>query len=162
MKKNRRKLLNIVKYDGDNINSLRMKNVDVVNPIEYKDLVLNMIYTMNRVGAAGLAAPQVGENINLFVANMYGKPLVIFNPKIIDAGDGIISIKEGCLSIPNKYVKINRPGTVILEFVDVKNKKHVRTFSGYSSIVICHELDHLDGKLIIDYDTNNKDEKEEI
>jgi len=103
----------------------------------------------------GLAAPQVGVNIRLFLAkpNDRTKTKVFINPEIINAEDDTKSAKvrkgllEGCLSIPNIWGKVKRKKIVELSWQDEKGVKHKKIFSGFMATILQHEIDHLDGIL---------------
>ena len=75
---------------------------------------------------------------------------VFINSTIIDT-DGICAMEEGCLSIPNIRAEIIRPEKIILKYQDLEENYHEKSFSGITSRVIQHEMDHLNGKLFIDY-----------
>jgi peptide deformylase len=157
MKKNKQKkvFMNIIKHPDP---VLRAKNINVASFKENenfnKTLVVNMIHTMNKVRGVGIAAPQVGINVRLFVALINRKPLVVFNPEIINGSPGGINIDEMCLSLPGEKVNIKRPNWIEVKYQDLKGKEHVGRFEGINSIIICHEIDHVQpegGKLIIDH-----------
>ena len=105
----------------------------------------------------GLAANQVGWCINLLVMdtnNMEGEennhPYVFINSEIIKT-EGSIVIEEGCLSVPEIRAEIKRPETIILRYQSFDQTYQEETFTGLGSRVIQHELDHLKGKLFVDY-----------
>jgi peptide deformylase len=100
----------------------------------------------------GLAAPQVGKNIRLFVANHSGKPeddRVYVNPVVSDA-EGEETASEGCLSLPNINVEVSRPVTAKMTAKDLSGNPIDQVESGYIARIWQHELDHLNGVLIID------------
>jgi peptide deformylase len=103
----------------------------------------------------GLAAPQVGRDIRMFVINTMvevgGKKRTIINPEIIEAGDNI-SMKEGCLSFPEKFLELDRPSTIVLKYTDEDGIEKTEEFEGLTARAILHELDHLNGKVFIDYE----------
>ncbi len=104
----------------------------------------------------GLAANQVGINLSLFVFRQASKIRTIINPKIIWQNKDLVFDKrgkntmlEGCLSIPHYYGLIKRPSSIRLFFLDLENVTHEEEFNPPESIIIQHEVDHLEGKLFI-------------
>lgn len=119
---------------------------------ELAALAEQMLRLMRRANGVGLAAPQVGVNLRLFVCNVTGKPeddRIYVNPELSDLA-GSITGDEGCLSIPNVTVSMRRASSCTLEARDIVGKP-VKA-SGKDLIARCwqHEADHLDGRLIID------------
>ncbi len=115
-------------------------------------LAKRMFELMREAKGVGLAAPQVGKNIRLFITNHSGKPeddRVYVNPVISDA-EGEESSQEGCLSLPNITVDVGRPVTAIIRAKDLSGNPIDQTESGYIARIWQHELDHLNGVLIID------------
>ena len=111
-----------------------------------------MLQTMRTSKGVGLAAPQVGKNIRLFVMNPNGEPdqdRVYVNPVLTEA-EGEESDEEGCLSIPDLRADIPRSKTVRLDAQDLQGNPIVETQSGYIARIWQHEIDHLNGTLIID------------
>ena len=147
------KLLKIVKY-GDPI--LRKRVKDVIDFTNLSIFTQNMLKLMYEEKGIGLAANQVGVSLNILVIDISGmdedenlKPLILINTKIIHT-EGSISMEEGCLSVPDIRADIVRPETITIEFQDLNQEVHIRSFSGLISRVIQHELDHLDGILFPD------------
>ncbi|MBI3385304.1 peptide deformylase [Candidatus Gottesmanbacteria bacterium] len=104
----------------------------------------------------GLAANQVGINLSLFVFRQGPKIRTLINPKIISRSNDLIYDKrgkntmlEGCLSIPHYYGLVKRPSKIRLSFLDLENVTHEEEFKSADSIIIQHEIDHLQGKLFI-------------
>ena len=132
---------------------LRKKSVPVkaVGPGE-RMLIKAMIETMRDHKGIGLAAPQVGINEQIFVADAGDDqgPIAVINPKIIKkSGSG--SLEEGCLSIPGVVLNIKRPSKVTVRYMDESGKEVEKEFIDLWARVIQHETDHLHGKLITDY-----------
>jgi peptide deformylase len=124
-------------------------------------LIDDMFDTMYEANGVGLAAPQIGQNIRLFVIDAdvmvedtdekaYG-PLIFINPEIVSNGDTMIEYEEGCLSLPDLREKVTRPDKITVKFLDKKFVEHKMEFAGWMSRVFQHELDHLDGILFFDY-----------
>lgn len=144
-------ILDIIKYGETNNSKLRAKNVDVKkeNPFLQK-LIADMFETlsMNNNGV-GLAAPQVGHNLNLFIIKTPEFKEVFINPEI--KLDGLsIQIREGCLSFPNMEFPVNRRQKVLIKYYNEKWELKVGEYKDLIAIIIQHEYDHLKGKLIID------------
>lgn len=99
----------------------------------------------------GLAAPQVGETINMFLINTTFEKKVFVNPKIIYYSQKMCEFEEGCLSIPGFYKTISRPEMVQVEYLDKNFIKRKEYFSGVNARVIQHEMNHLEGILILDF-----------
>lgn len=103
--------------------------------------------------AVGLAAPQVGILERMLVCDArdgFG-PRVLINPIITASSERTSKYQEGCLSIPDVYADVVRPAEVSLTFTDERGEPREMTIDGFLSTVIQHEIDHLDGKLFIDY-----------
>lgn len=122
---------------------------------EIKDLVENMLATMNNTGnGVGLAANQVGieKSIVVIDINMDDKPpimepLVLINPIITAFSDDIIEDKEGCLSVPDLYEQVPRSKEIELTYYDINMKEYNVTFNDFLARVVQHEADHLNGIL---------------
>jgi peptide deformylase len=115
-------------------------------------LTRRMFELMREAKGVGLAAPQVGHNIRLFVMNHSGKPeddRVYVNPVLSDA-EGDEASEEGCLSLPKINVEVGRPKTVKMEAKDLSGNRVEQKETGYIARIWQHELDHLNGVLIID------------
>ncbi|MDD5131347.1 MAG: peptide deformylase [bacterium] len=135
---------------------LRKKNEDIkeVTP-EVLKLVNDMLETMYANKGVGLAAPQVGINKNLLVVDVgdvSGKHelVVLINPEILSK-EGSDVMEEACLSCPRASVKITRANKTVVQAINQKGEKVIREDSGFLSRAIQHEMDHLKGKLIIDF-----------
>lgn len=128
-----------------------------VNEIDQsvKDVVADLTATLRGARGLGLAAPQIGESIRIFILDLSAVDLteslrVFINPEIISKS-GEILLEEGCLSFPGIYQKIIRPEKIIVKALDLDGKEFKLEASGMLSRAIQHEYDHLDGKLFIDY-----------
>jgi peptide deformylase len=101
----------------------------------------------------GLAAPQLGRNIRLMVGYFFSGTLTaLVNPRIVRREHQRVIFREGCLSCPGKEVDISRPEVIMIVAENLEGDKIVKKLSGVTARIFQHELDHLDGKLIIDYD----------
>lgn len=120
---------------------------------EFRTVIDNMFETMYDAKGVGLAATQVNIHKRLFIADCSENsdtPLVFINPQII-ARDGIHENEEGCLSFPNVYAKVERASEITVEALDRDGKEFTMDADGLLAICIQHELDHLEGKLFVDY-----------
>lgn len=115
-----------------------------------RTLCISMINTMLENNGVGLAANQVGVLKRIIVVLVEDKPTVMINPEILEYSETLCEMEEGCLSIPGEYLHITRPETVKVKFRDTKGKPHIQTYSGLTSRIIQHEIDHLDGTVMLD------------
>ena len=132
---------------------LRNKNVDVKKHENMRGVVDNMAETMYAHQGVGLAAPQVGIKKNLIIfdpSDDMSKLTAMVNP-IIKAKDGEVYTNESCLSVPNMQARIKRSKDIKVRYRNLGGDTITKDFSGFESICIQHEMDHLKGKLIIDY-----------
>ncbi|SIS54587.1 peptide deformylase [Roseivivax lentus] len=124
---------------------------------ELRALADDMLETMYDAPGIGLAAPQVGVLSRLIVLDCekgedsVPKPTVMFNPEIKAVSDEMSVYEEGCLSIPDQYADVERPREVTVAWLDRDGKLREDTFDGLWATCVQHEIDHLDGKLFIDY-----------
>jgi peptide deformylase len=116
---------------------------------ELEHLVDDMWDTMYEAEGVGLAAPQIGLNLRLFVMDCEGVKLVAANPEILST-DGEQSELEGCLSVGKVPAIVVRPMKARLRAQDLKGKWFERDGTGYVARAFLHETDHCDGKLFID------------
>ena len=138
----------------------------VSDPIETVDsevlqLADDMLETMYDAPGVGLAAIQIGVARRLVVLDVADEdeqktPLTLINPEIVTQGDALRGHEEGCLSIPEVLVEIERPTPVTVRYMDRDGKTQELEADGLLGTAIQHEIDHLDGKLIIDYMTRLK------
>jgi len=142
--------LGIIKYPD---RRLRRPCAPVVATDEaVRRLAERMFELMFAAKGIGLAACQAGVNVQLFVACLTGEPAdrrVYVNPKIL-AAEGAQEEEEGCLSVPGVTCKIKRPGVVAIRATDLGGAVFEETAEGLAARVFQHEMDHLDGRLILD------------
>ena len=130
----------------------------IAKPVENIDkrlqtLIDDMLETMYHTGGIGLAATQVNVHLRLLVIDTSeekNSPICLMNPEIISQ-DGEFEYKEGCLSVPESYEKITRPGHIIVKGLDRNGAEIEIEANDLLSTCIQHEIDHLNGKLFVDY-----------
>ena len=118
---------------------------------ELRTLAKNMFETMYLAKGIGLAAPQVGRSERIAVGDVDDNPLVLVNPEILESSAKTAKAEEGCLSIPDVYGDVERPGTVRVRAMDLDGKTFEVEASELFGRCLQHEIDHLDGKLFVDY-----------
>ncbi|MFB9886130.1 peptide deformylase [Balneatrix alpica] len=114
----------------------------------------NMFETMYQAPGIGLAASQVNYHKRLVVIDVSedkSEPLVLINPEVTPLTDELESMQEGCLSVPGFYEEVVRPERVKLKALDRHGKPYELIAEGLLAVCIQHELDHLNGKLFVDY-----------
>jgi peptide deformylase len=117
---------------------------------ELRLLVKDMFATMYHARGIGLAAPQVGRTERITVIDVDEQPLVLVNPKVVSVS-GRAKGEEGCLSIPDIYGDVERPKSVTIRAQDLEGKVFEIEATDLLARCMQHEIDHLDGKLFIDY-----------
>lgn len=151
-------VLKILEY-GDPI--LRQPSREVLKVSKkIKTLAMDLLDTMYKANGVGLAAPQVGVNLRMFVIDVSDpkgpiNPIVFINPKIIKKS-GAINSYEGCLSFPQAYTDVRRYANVMVKALDINGRSFVKEAKNGELLAraIQHEFDHLDGKLFIDHCRN--------
>lgn len=147
----------IVMY-GDPV--LRKRAKDIEKGKDVKELVADMFETMHEAHGIGLAAPQIGKGIRLFVVdgttldeepNLKDFKKVFVNPKMLNEQGEPWAFEEGCLSIPNIREEVERPEKISIKYFDEDWNAHEEEFDGMKARIIQHEYDHIEGKLFIDY-----------
>lgn len=149
-----------VRYYGDSI--LRKKCVPIEKITdEIRQLIADMIETIDLENGIGLAAPQIGQPIRLFVLRNYVEsadglwsidptPRVYINPKLIDPSGPEAVEEEGCLSLPGLRAPVKRPWKITVEAIDINGNEFREEIEGYNARVRMHENDHINGVLFID------------
>lgn len=133
------------------------KPCEVVGEItsEIRSLAADMLETMYDAPGVGLAAPQVGVMKRVLVMDCIKdgppQPMALINPRVTWFSEDISTYEEGCLSIPDQYAEVKRPSSVRVAWTDLDGQPQERDFTGLWSTCVQHEIDHLDGKLFIDY-----------
>lgn len=117
----------------------------------------DMLQTMYEAPGIGLAAPQIGVGKRLLVMDCVKEesaapqPMVLVNPEVTWSSDELNVYEEGCLSIPEQFADVERPAEVEVTWLDLEGKPKSERFAGLWATCVQHEIDHLNGKLFIDY-----------
>ena len=138
-----------VRVYGDACLRANSTPVKSVGPVE-RMLIAAMFETMHSHRGVGLAAPQIGVNERIFIVDTGKVAFVAINPRII-ASEGREVSEEGCLSIPHLSVNVPRATKIDVEYMDENNEIVHARLTGLPAKAFQHELDHLNGKLIVDY-----------
>ncbi len=162
----RGKLLEVIHYPSPILNKVahKVKNFDK----ELKEFCHNMLYTMYQAPGIGLAAPQVGQSLQIFVLDIdYTReeitksdkttdyqldnfnPLIFINP-VIKNKKGEMNYEEGCLSLPGLYEEVQRYENIVVQYQDLDGNHHEIETSGLLSVCIQHESDHLHGIIFLE------------
>lgn len=146
-----------LRYYGDPILRRRAMEVRTFDQ-SLRETAEAMLDAMEREDGVGLAAPQVGLDLRLLVALVMrepgdeeARPIVIVNPEILERSHDTWVYEEGCLSIPGVRGDVTRPLTIRFRYQDIEGKEHLAEAEGMFARILQHEIDHLDGKLFIDY-----------
>lgn len=133
-------------------------------PADYPNLqklAEDMFLTMDKASGVGLAAPQVGLAIRMFVvdgnglaedyAECAGFKRCMINPEILEESEDTDTKDEGCLSIPGVYESVKRPTWIVVKYLDENLEEHTERIEGFAARMTLHEYDHLDGHMFIDH-----------
>ena len=142
--------------------TLRNKSVDITPDYpELKKLIDDMFLTLDEATGLGLAAPQIGKNIRLFVVDcspfadevpeLADFRKVFINAEIYERSEQTDLFNEGCLSLPGLHEDVRRPVAIKMRWLDENFVEHDEEFDGYPARVIQHEYDHLEGKVFTDH-----------
>jgi len=134
---------------------------EVSNPVDHvgeeeQKLMNDMLETMYAAPGIGLAAIQIGVPKRIIVMDISREkknknPMYFVNPVIKNQNSNLSTYEEGCLSVPNIFVEVNRPSTCEVEYLDYNGEKKTLKAEGLLATCIQHECDHLDGRLMVDY-----------
>ena len=133
----------------DPILTLKAEKVEKFDD-ELQNVIENMSLTMQIAGGVGLAAPQVGILKRIAIISRDDKQYILINPELIECS-GNETKEEGCLSFPGMFAQVARPNKVKIKTNDVKGEVKFLEVEGSVARAFLHEMDHLDGKLFIDY-----------
>ena len=112
--------------------------------------IADMLDTMRDANGVGIAAPQVGKGVRIFIADSPKGPIALINPVFTKKSWKMRNGEEGCLSIPGKFDKLKRSQSVEIEARTVEGEKIAFAAEGFFARVLQHEMDHLDGLLYVD------------
>lgn len=134
---------------------LKAKSITKVDA-KVRKLMDDMVETMVYANGIGLAAPQVGVLKRVIVVDISDRdeknnPICMSNPEIIEASVEEELREEGCLSLPDHYADVTRPKSVRVRYIDRENEIREIDADGMLSVCVQHEIDHLEGKLFVDY-----------
>lgn len=152
------KILPIIKGADNKILRSKSKkiNLDNIAAEELAEFIENIKATMRHSGGIGLAAPQVGKNIRLFMVETGQGAQVFINPVIIWRSAIKEIDEEGCLSLPGLWGEVKRSKNIVVKFLDELGNNKILKAPGFMARVIQHEYDHLNGVLFIDQAKNIK------
>jgi peptide deformylase len=149
-------ILNILEFPDPRLRT-KASPVEVVND-DVRELIADMFETMYAAPGIGLAATQVDVHQRLLVTDVSTDndvPLALINPVIIEK-DGVIATNEGCLSVPGFYEEVERAEQIKVRFLNQDGVEVELQAEGLQAVCIQHEIDHLDGKLFVDYISESK------
>lgn len=150
-------ILSLVYYDNHQLR-LRSEKIKEITP-EIKQLIYDMIETMDANNGVGLAAVQVGKHLRIIIIRpvlkndddaVLGEVEVYINPKLSNPSEKTEVLPEGCLSIPGLHLEVERPYSIHVDAQDINGNQISKSFFGFHARQIMHENDHLNGVLFID------------
>ncbi len=112
--------------------------------------------TTIKADGLGIAAPQIGQSMRMCIVKMNGRLMPMVNPEITFRSTEKEYAEEGCLSLPNIWLQVPRSTSITVKYLDGKGKEQERMLRDMDARVVQHEVDHLDGKLIVDYGPHSK------
>ena len=145
-------VLHILEFPDPRLRTVA-KAVDSVDD-DVRVLIDNMLETMYDASGIGLAATQVNVHRRLLVMDVSegrDQPRVYINPQVTVLDENLGSYDEGCLSVPGFYEEVNRPRQIRVDALDRNGEAFSEELEGLAAICLQHEIDHLDGKLFVDY-----------
>ena len=145
-------ILKILEFPDPRLRTVAKPVTDVDETI--KRLIEDMFDTMKDAQGIGLAASQIDVHLRVIVMNLGEDdigPRVFINPEIETLDDSVDPYEEGCLSVPGFYEKVDRPAHVMIRALDGEGNAFEEEAQGLLAVCIQHEIDHLEGKLFVDY-----------
>lgn len=134
-----------LRLDPDPLLYQKLEPYDFNCGMDTNEIERVMIAIMEKEGGIGISANQVGFDRRVIVVKPKGQvPFAMFNPEIIESKNDKAD-DEGCLSFPNLLIKVNRPNSVTVKYLDKDQKECIITLNGYDAKCVQHEIDHLDG-----------------
>ena len=153
-------LLDILEYPDERLRTIAKPVAEVNDDI--RKIVDDMLETMYDAKGVGLAATQVNIHQRIVVMDFSddnSEPLVLINPTFEALTEELTDISEGCLSVPTVFELLDRPAEVRLTALDRDGKEYSMDFDGLPAVCVQHEIDHLNGKLFVDYLSKLKQER---
>ncbi len=138
-----------IRVFGDPVLREKCPEVEKVDR-DVEKLVQDLADSLPKPGGAGLSANQIGILKRVFVFEREGEVIPCINPRILSLSEELEEEMEGCLSLPGAMVPVSRHAKLILEYLDLEGRKRTVEAEGWLARVFQHEIDHLDGKLILD------------
>ena len=138
----------ILRQKANKLKSITEEDIKIAN---------QMMEAMIKAPGVGLAANQVGILKQIVTINYEDKEsnkkvnYVLFNPSITKYSDETVVMEEGCLSLPEQYADVERSKEIVVEYIDENKKTIKKKIDGYEARILQHEIDHLSGKLFVDY-----------
>jgi peptide deformylase len=134
---------------------VKARPVDKVD-VKVRKLMDDMLETMYAAPGIGLAAPQLGEAVQVIVVDVARdgeprQPLRMANPEVVWASDERVPAEEGCLSLPDQFAEVTRPAEVKVRYLDHENEIRELHAKGLLAVCVQHEMDHLKGVLFVDH-----------
>jgi peptide deformylase len=151
-------LLEILKHPDSRLRT-KAKSVEVIDATTAQ-ITNDMLETMYSAKGIGLAATQVNIHQRIIVIDVskeHNQPIIFINPTI-EEKDGTQVYEEGCLSVPGYTEEVTRAATLKVSFLDLNNQLQTLTCDGLLAVCLQHEMDHLEGKLFVDYLSDLKQE----
>ena len=145
-------LLTILSFPDTRLRTIAKPIAKVTD--EIRQLAADMFETMYEAPGIGLAATQVDHHIQLIVMDLSenkDQPMVFINPKVTSLTEEMLPYEEGCLSVPQIYDKVERPSRVKINAIGLDGQAFEMEADGLLAVCIQHEMDHLNGKLFVDY-----------
>ena len=138
----------VLRQKANKLKSISKEDIKIAN---------HMMEVMMNAPGVGLAANQIGILKQIVTINFEDKEnnkkanYILFNPSIIQYSEETTVMEEGCLSLPEQYADVERPKEIMLEYMDENEKMIKKQIDGYEARILQHEIDHLSGKLFVDY-----------
>lgn len=152
-------ILNILHFPDERLRTVAKPVAEVTD--EHRSLIQNMLETMYDAPGIGLAATQINFHERILVIDISeekNQPIVLINPEILEK-EGDQTFDEGCLSVPGIYETLHRAEKIKVKAIDKEGKSFEMNAEGLLAVCIQHEMDHLEGKLFVDYLSNLKKQR---
>lgn len=123
---------------------------------DIQKLLKDMEQTTVKADGLGIAAPQIGQSLRMCIVKLNGRLMPMVNPEITYRSPDMEFAEEGCLSLPDTWLQVPRSVSITVKYLDGKGKEQERMLKNLDARVVQHEVDHLEGKLIVDYGSHPK------